>query len=104
MIDLTIEVPRQLVSIRPGLDPGLVDKLRELLMELVQVVPDSPAAKAGLQEEDVIVRLDDLPLGNDGELSKSLIAHPPGETVTVVFFRGNEQRITQITLGKRPIG
>ena len=68
------------------------------------MVPDSPAVKAGHQEEDVIVRLDDVPIGNTGELSKFLIAHPPGETVTVVFFRGNEERITQITLGKSPTG
>ncbi len=69
---------------------------------VVQVVPDSPAAKAGLQEEDVIVELGDEPIRNTGELSKFLIAHPPGDTVTVVYFRGSEKRSAQVTLAERP--
>ena len=32
--DRTISLPRQLVSVRPGLDPSLVSKVRELLMGL----------------------------------------------------------------------
>ena len=56
------------------------------------------------QEEDIIVRLDDEPIRNTGELSKFLIAHPPGEIVTVVFFRGSEERTTQVTLTERPKG
>ena len=69
---------------------------------LAQVVPGSAADDAGLQEEDIIVRLDDEPIRNTGELSKFLIAHPPGETVTVVFFRGSEEKSAQVTLGERP--
>ena len=69
---------------------------------VVQVVPDSPAAKAGLREEDVIVQMDDAPIRNTGELSKFLIAHPPGDTVTVVYFRGSEKRSAQVTLAERP--
>ena len=34
--DRTISVPRQLVSVRPGLDPELVDNVRTLLIELDQ--------------------------------------------------------------------
>ena len=69
---------------------------------VVRVVPDSPAAKAGLQEEDVIVELGDEPIRNTGELSKFLIAHPPGDTVTVVYFRGSEKRSARVTLAERP--
>jgi len=69
---------------------------------VARVVPGSPADNAGLQEEDIIVRLDDEPIRNTGELSKFLIAHPPGETVTVVFFRGSEEKSAQITLEERP--
>ena len=100
-------VDRGYLGISPAnLPPGLGNQLNVAVTEgilLVQVVPDSPAAKAGLQQEDVIVRLGDVPIGNTGELSKFLIAHPPGETVAVVFFRGSEERTARITLGKRPI-
>ena len=69
---------------------------------MAQVVPGSAADNAGLLEQDIIVRLDDEPVRNTGELSKFLIAHPPGETITVVFFRGSEEISTELTLEERP--
>ena len=36
VFDQTVAVPRQLVSARPGLDPGVVDRVRELLIGLEQ--------------------------------------------------------------------
>ncbi len=69
---------------------------------IVQVTPGSAADNAGLQEEDIIVRLNNVPIRNTGELSRFLIAHSPGETVTAVFFRGSEEKSARITLGERP--
>ena len=69
---------------------------------VVQVFPEFPAARAGLEEEDVIVQLEDEPIRNTGELSRFLIAHLPGETVNVIFFRGSEQRTAELTLQERP--
>jgi len=88
-----------------NLNPGLADRLGVPVTEgivVVQVFPEFPAARAGLEEEDVIVQLEDEPIRNTGELSRFLIAHLPGETVTVVFFRGSEQRTTELTLQERP--
>jgi S1-C subfamily serine protease len=70
---------------------------------VVGIVPGSAAAGGGLKAEDVIVGLGKEEIGNTGELSKFLIAHPPGETVTVVFYRGNEEHSVQLTLGERPM-
>jgi serine protease Do len=99
-------IDRGFLGISPAnLPPALGNQLGVPVIEgllVVQVVPDSPAAKAGLQEEDVIVELGDEPIRNTGELSKFLIAHPPGDTVTVVYFRGSEKRRTQVTLAERP--
>ena len=50
----------------------------------------------------MIVELAGQPIENVGELSKFLISHPPGETVDLIFVRGDEAITTQITLGKRP--
>ena len=90
-----------------NLSPGFANQIgvpaREGII-LVRVLPDSPAAKAGLQDEDVIVQMGGTPIRNTGELSKFLIAHPPGDTVTVVFFRGNEEKTTQVTFAKQPKG
>jgi len=99
-------IDRGFLGISPAnLPPALGNQLGVPVIEgllVVRVVPDSPAAKAGLQEEDVIVELGDEPIRNTGELSKFLIAHPPGDTVTVVYFRGSEKRTTQVTLAERP--
>ena len=99
-------IDRGFLGISPAnLPPALGNQLDVPVIEgllVVQVVPDSPAAKAGLQEEDVIVELGDEPIRNTGELSKFLIAHPPGDTVTVVYFRGSEKRSAQVSLAERP--
>ena len=99
-------IDRGFLCISPAnLPPALGNQLDVPVIEgllVVQVVPDSPAAKAGLMNEDVIVELGDEPIRNTGELSKFLIAHPPGDTVTVVYFRGSEKRTTQVTLAERP--
>ena len=99
-------VDRGFLGISPAnLPPSLGNQMDVPVIEgllVVRVVPDSPAAKAGLQEEDVIVELGDESIRNTGELSKFLIAHPPGDTVSVVYFRGDEKRSAQVTLAEQP--
>ena len=99
-------VDRGFLGISPAnLPPSLGNQLDVPVIEgllVVQVVPDSPAAKAGLLAEDVIVELGDVLIRNTGELSKFLIAHPPGDTVSVVYFRGSDERSAQVTLAERP--
>ena len=66
------------------------------------VVPDSGAEAAGLEPGDIIVQLGEETIANTGELSKFLMANRPGDTVSVTYFRGQEQKTTEITLGDRP--
>ena len=69
---------------------------------IVRTVPESAAEIAGLQAEDVIVEMAGEPIINTGQLSKFLVSHPPGETINVVFYRGDEEMIVDLTLGERP--
>ena len=69
---------------------------------IVRVTRGSAADRAGLGEGDIIVEMGDSPIPNTGQLSKFLIEHPPGDTVDVVFFRGERKSSTRITLGQRP--
>ena len=69
---------------------------------LARVILGTAAAEAGLQERDVITHLGGQSIANTGELSKFLIAHQPGETVSMVYFRGQTKVTTEITLRGRP--
>ena len=99
-------VERGFLGISPvNLTPGLATRFGLSVSEGIlvgRVIPGTAAAEANLEVEDIIVRLGDQPLTNTGELSKFLILHPPGETVDLVFVRGDEEITTQITLGERP--
>ena len=101
-------VERGFLGIAPfNMSLGLADQLGVPVTEgilLVRVVPDSGAAKAGLSEEDVIVQMGGEPIRNTGDLSKFMIDNLPGETVTIVFFRGTDRKTTQATLGELPKG
>ena len=65
---------------------------------MLRVAPGSVAAKDGSKRK-AILQMGDEPIRNIGELSILLITHPPGNTVTVVYFRGNKKRTTQVILG-----
>lgn len=67
------------------------------------VVPDNPADLAGLQENDVIVRLGDEDITSVAQLITELwTAHEIGDTVSITYYRGDIQIQTAVTLVERP--
>ena len=101
-------VDRGFLGIAPvSLSPALASQVGVPVTEgvlIVRVVPGAAAAGAGIQEEDVIVQLGDDSIANTGELSRFLVIHPPGDTVDVIFYRGDEKKTARLTLGERPQG
>ncbi len=67
-----------------------------------QVVPGSPADRAGIQPGDLITRVDGQPLGDETALAKAVNSHRPGDTIQLTIVRGNQQSIVSITLAERP--
>lgn len=71
------------------------------------VVPEGPAAKAGIQTEDIIVQVDDVDIEDNGELIKSVAQRPIGDKVKLKIFRPRrngelkEMKI-EVVLGDRP--
>ena len=64
------------------------------------VLPDSPAAKAGVKVGDVVVGLAGKEIHSFADLVAEVRLHKPGETVEVQVHRGGEVLKLPITLGK----
>jgi serine protease Do len=64
------------------------------------VQDDSPAHKAGLRTEDVIVGLDRTAIDNATELSTKIASVSPGTTVTLGVVRDGKPRDVRVTLGE----
>ncbi len=70
---------------------------------VTQVAQGSPAAQAGLQQGDVIVGLNDMPVQSLKDLQRALTNRfKPGETVQVKIVRGGNEQTLPLTLGDRP--
>ena len=67
-----------------------------------QVVPNSPAAKAGLQPNDVITEVDGKPLVGESALAQVTNAHKPGDKITLTVLRNGKQMHVDVTLGTLP--
>ena len=70
-------------------------------MRLSGVTPGSPAEQAGLQEGDVLLRLDGAEIGDLGAFSAALKTLTPGQTVAATVRRGEEERVVEVTVAAR---
>jgi S1-C subfamily serine protease len=59
-------------------------------VEIVQVVQGSPAARAGLRNEDLIIDVDGVPVEDAGDLQRLMVGDRIGRRITVRAFRGGE--------------
>jgi S1-C subfamily serine protease len=63
---------------------------------------DSPAAKAGVKDGDIITKIEDQTIDADHPLDAVLSQFSPGQTVTLSITRGGDQLTVDVTLGTRP--
>jgi serine protease Do len=68
------------------------------------VTPGSPAEKAGLKPEDVILRADEHAIQDNGSLSRYIASRAPGSQVKLEVLRGTggERQTLAVTLGTFP--
>ena len=67
---------------------------------LVQITPDGPAAKGGLQVGDVIVVADGKPIQSWDQLVVITQEHKPGDSIGVTYFRGAKKLTATLKLAK----
>ena len=70
-------------------------------MEITTVDQDSPAGKAGLREEDVILSFNSQPVNNSSDLRRFIRRTPPGETVKLGISRDGQMQTVPVQLASR---
>ena len=65
---------------------------------ITEVMPDTPAERAGLKKDDVITTVGDQPVNDGIALIVAIRTHLPGETVEMTVVRGGEEQVVEIEL------
>ena len=67
-----------------------------------RVESGSPADSAGIQQNDVIVKVGDTNVTSAQDVGNAVRSHRPGDKVTIVVNRDGTSRSIDVTLGSRP--
>lgn len=67
------------------------------------VVPDGPAAAAGVQQNDIIKMMNDQILMEPDQLAKLVRSYPEGTNVTLTILRKNAETKVTVKLGKKEV-
>jgi serine protease Do len=87
--------------------PGLSNYLELETAEgvvVAEVVPGSPAARAGLRRLDVILQVDGKAVKNPDELQTAILKHTIGANMAFLVQRGSQRMTVQVTGGTIPAG
>ena len=71
---------------------------------VTEVQPDSPAAKGGLRQGDVILRLNDLELIDVSDLRNKIALITPGTKATLTIIRNGREEVIELAIGEQPAG
>ena len=66
----------------------------------VAVVKDSPAAKAGLQENDIVTQVNGKVLTEENSLAEVIVTFAPGNQITLQVWSQNKFKEVKVTLEK----
>ena len=68
---------------------------------ITDVISESPADKAGFEDDDVIIAVDGQKITEDGDLSDVIADHDPGDKVSITLVREGKQKQILVALGDR---
>ena len=70
-------------------------------VEVMNVMPNGPAAKAGLQKGDIITAMDNKPVDDANTLIQMVARKAPNSVVNLQVMRNKAQSSVNVTLGER---
>jgi len=69
---------------------------------IVAVTPNSPAATAGLREDDIITAVDRHAIDESTSIMDIVMQKKPGESIQATFLREGAEQTAEIALGRLP--
>jgi serine protease Do len=93
-----------------GLGDLTADRVKALKLkddqgvEITHVDENSPAAKAGLRENDVVLEMNGQKVHNSEEFARMIAETAPAVKVNLSIWRAGAQQNVAATLGSRPVG
>jgi len=75
---------------------------RDSGIEVVEVMGDSPAARAGLRPEDLILRVDSWDVGTMDDLQRLMDGHAIDRATDLTIYRGGRTLALKVTLTELP--
>ena len=91
-INDTVTLSKYNISINSSIEDGIV---------VLNTTKDSAAEKAGLEPGDVIIKIDKDTVKNVAHLKYLLYKHKSGDTITITFIRGTEEKSANLLLTNR---
>jgi hypothetical protein len=71
-----------------------------LYLSVARVIPGSPADKAGVKQYDILMRLDDQILVNQGQLVELVRSCEVGQPVSLIILRRGKEKTLKVKLGR----
>lgn len=80
---------------------GLEEKTKGVL--IARVSPGSPADKAGVQQGDVVKKIDGKPMETSKQVQELVRSHKPNDTISLLLWRNGALSAISIKIGDYPI-
>jgi S1-C subfamily serine protease len=65
---------------------------------ITELKTDGPAYRAGLKIGDVLISLNDVPIGSAPQMQEQLSRYRPGQSLRIAYFRDGKKRTTTAVL------
>jgi serine protease Do len=89
------------VKMSNGAFLGVLTEKTDKGVKITEVTKESAAAKAGLQSNDIITKVNDTKIESSSELVEAIHSYKPDTKINVTYLRDGKEKTTAAVLGKR---